>query len=501
MTAPTTMIDRGDAARAEPGPRAAATHDLVVVANRLPVVAVPAEGDDAPTWERAPGGLVSALEPVLREVDAVWVGWSGVASDAEQEAPSAASMPGPVPLVDVPLTSDLVQRYYEGCCNATLWPLYHDAIATPVYHRETWDAYVEVNRIFADAVAAAASYGARVWVHDLQLQLVPAMLRSLRPDLRIGFFLHTPFPPLELFAQLPWRREVVAGLLGSDLVGLHTPHDAARFLAAVERFSDAAVVDGEVLVPGTDGVRRVRAGAFPISVDAREYDAIARTPQAMDKAAEIRSRLGDPTHVVLGVDRLDYTKGIDVRLKAFTELLESGDVDARDTVFVQIATPTRENVEEYQRLRDDIATMVGQVIGDHTEIGVAPVQYLHQPIEREELVGFYLAADVMLVTPYRDGMNLVCKEFVASRHDGDGALVLSEFAGAAVELQDAYQVNPHDAEAMKRTLLEAMHATSSDRRARMAAMREIVFAHDSHAWAAGFLGALDEVAATAETGR
>ncbi len=478
--------------------------DLVVVANRLPVSADSAD-DGTTTWTRSPGGLVSALEPVLREREAVWVGWSGrYAPDpyaAEDYGVTLEPVPadaGPCALREVEISRTEVEAYYEGFSNSTIWPLYHDAIAVPQYHRHFWEPYVEVNRRFAEAVALVAAEGATVWVHDYQLQLVPQMLRERRPDLRIGFFLHIPFPPLELFVQLPWRRAIVEGLLGADLVGFHTPGGASNLVDLATRLMHLDVQeDGVVVADSTrpEGHRHVTIASFPISIDTAEYDAIARTPQVQDRAAEIRDKLGNPRHLLLGVDRLDYTKGIDVRLKAFTELLAEGSVKPGDAVFVQIATPSRENVEDYQRLRDEIELMVGRAIGDHGLIGAPPIQYLHQPVEREELVAFYLAADVMLVTPYRDGMNLVCKEYVASRYDGEGALVLSEFAGAAVELTEAYLVNPYDADGVKHAILDALYAEPEARRIRMAAMRAVVAEHDVERWARSFLSALDRTAA------
>ncbi|MBI1378711.1 MAG: trehalose-6-phosphate synthase [Frankiales bacterium] len=474
--------------------------NFVVVANRLPVSAEVAD-DGTTTWSRSPGGLVSALEPMLRGGDAAWVGWSGrLAPDPEagDDLPPLEPVPddvGPCPLDEVELTRRQVEGYYEGFSNSTLWPLFHDAIVPPVYHRHQWDPYVEVNRLFAGHVAAVAAEGATVWVHDYQLMLVPAMLRELRPDLRIGFFLHIPFPPLELFVQLPWRRAIAAGLLGADLVGFHTPGGAANFLAVVARLLDVEPDPGGVVVADPHahgGHRRVTVQAFPISIDTKGYDAIARTPEVRAKAEEIREKLGNPKRVLLGVDRLDYTKGIDVRLKAVSELLADGSIEPGEAVFVQIATPSRENVEDYQRLRDDIELMIGRAMGDFRDIGSPPIQYLHQPLDRESLVAFYVAADVMLVTPYRDGMNLVAKEYVAARPDDDGALVLSEFTGAAVELTQAFLVNPYDADGVKQAIRDALAADPADLRQRMHAMREHLFEHDVDRWAGDFLTALEK---------
>ena len=312
--------------------------------------------------------------------------------------------------------------------------------------------------------------------------------------MRIGFFLHIPFPPLELFVQLPWRREIIEGLLGADVVGFQTPGGAINFLALASRVLGLEADDSGVDVADfsrSEGRRRVTVEAFPISIDTAEYDAIARTAEVQDAASEIREKLGNPERILLGIDRLDYTKGIDVRLKAFTELLADGSIKPGEAVLVQIAAPSREHVEDYQRLRDEIELMVGRAIGDHGNIGAPPIQYLHQPFDRETLSSFYVAADVMLVTPYRDGMNLVAKEYVAARYNNSGALVLSEFAGAAVELTDAFVVNPYDADGVKQAILDAMHADPVDLSRRMTAMRARLFTYDVSRWATSFLDSLD----------
>ena len=333
-------------------------------------------------------------------------------------------------------------------------------MAPPEFHRHWWQAYVKVNERFADAVAEVAAEGATVWVQDYQLQLVPAALRERRPDLRIGFFLHIPFPPTELFLQLPWRKRIIEGLLGADLVGFHTPGGARNFRALATRLADADRPSGGEL---RYGGRTVKVGAFPISIDARALDELARTPEVQERAKAIRADLGDPEHVLLGVDRLDYTKGIDVRLRAFEELLDEGRAD--DTVMIQIATPSRERVEHYQRLRADVEQAVGRINGEYARVGHPVLHYLHQSLPREQLAAFFAAADVMLVTPLRDGMNLVAKEYVASRPDLGGVLVLSEFTGAAAELKDALLINPHDIDGLKAAIVDGVRPCRARRAA------------------------------------
>ena len=396
-------------------------YDLVVVANRLPVdFSVGADGEV--DWQRSPGGLVSALEPVMQENDGAWVGWSGAPDLAHDPFEADGMM-----LVPVTLSASEIRRYYEGFSNDTLWPLYHDVIAPPAYHRQWWEAYRRVNQRFAEAAAEQAARGGVVWVHDYQLQLVPKMLRDLRPDLRIGFFDHIPFPPVELFQQLPWRRSILEGLLGADLVGFQRGGDASNFVRAVRRLTDHPTRGSVVSMDADDGTpgRRVRAAAFPISIDTTKFDELARSPEVQARAQEIRDDLGDPEVVMLGVDRLDYTKGIRHRIKAYGEILQDGRIDAEHTTLVQVASPSRENVGAYQELREHVEGLVGRLNGEFGEIGHSAIHYLHHSYPPDEMAALYLAADVMLVTSLRDGMNLVAKEYVAARSDLGGVLVLS----------------------------------------------------------------------------
>lgn len=463
--------------------------DFVVVANRLPID-MERLPDGTVEWKRSPGGLVTALEPLLRRRRGAWIGWPGMVDGDEEPLND-----GDLRLHPVRLSAEDVAEYYEGFSNATLWPLYHDVIVKPIYNLQWWDRYVDVNRRFAEATSRAAARGATVWVQDYQLQLVPKMLRMLRPDLTIGFFLHIPFPPVELFMQMPWRTEIVEGLLGADLVGFHLPGGAQNFLFLSRRLVGANTSRasigvrsrfGEVQV----GFRSVKVGAFPISIDSTTLDQTARKREIRQRARQIRAELGNPRKILLGVDRLDYTKGIDVRLQAFSELLAEGRAKRDDTVMVQLATPSRERVESYKTLRGDIERQVGHINGEYGEVGHPIVHYLHRPVPRDELIAFFVAGDVMLVTPLRDGMNLVAKEYVACRSDLGGALVLSEFTGAAAELRQAYLANPHDLEGVKTAIEAALYQAPEEGRRRMRALRRQVLAHDVDRWARSFLDAL-----------
>jgi trehalose 6-phosphate synthase len=472
---------------------AAPTFDLVVAANRLPLDRVVDAGGES-TWRRSPGGLVTAMESVMRGRDGAWIGWAG-----EPGQPPEPFREEGMYLHPVGLSPTEIEEYYEGFSNDTIWPIYHDVIVPATFHRNWWNTYRTVNHRFAQAIAEVAAPGATVWVHDYQLQLVPAMVRALRPDVRIGWFNHIPFPPVELFSQLPWRRALVEGLLGADFLGFQRTADAENFLRCCRRLLGLSTKADIVSFtpPGGEhsSPRTVRASAIPISVDFRALDELARSPHVIARAAEIRTSLGDPKILVLGIDRLDYTKGIRHRLKAYSELLQDKAIGPPEVILVQVATPSRERVDAYRHLRDEIEGTVGRINGEYSDIGSPAVYYLYQTYPRDEMAAMFLAADVMLVTPLRDGMNLIAKEYVACRHDLGGALVLSEFAGAWHELHQAFICNPHDVEGVKQTIMRAITAPEDERRRRMKALRKRVAVHDVQRWASRYLDALSSAPA------
>ncbi|MBK6886642.1 MAG: trehalose-6-phosphate synthase [Tetrasphaera sp.] len=477
-------------------------YGLVIAANRLPVDQVTAP-DGTRSWRRSPGGLVTAMDAAMRDRTGAWVGWAGDAGTAPEPFTE-----GDLRLVPVPLTDAEIALYYEGFSNDTLWPIYHDVIVPASFHRAWWTAYDEVNRRFADRVCEVAAPDAMVWIHDYQLQLVPKYVRAQRPDVRIGWFNHIPFPPVELFAQLPWRRDILEGLLGADFLGFQRTPDAENFVRACRRLAGLTTRGQLVRTKDPDGGRLVRAASVPISIDAAGLDALARTPAVRQRAREIRASLGNPRKVLLGIDRLDYTKGIRHRLKAYEELLRDNVIRPPDVVLVQVATPSRERVAAYRELRTEVERTVGRINGQYAAIGSAAVEYLHHTYDREEMAALYQAADVMLVTPLRDGMNLVAKEYVTCRGDEDGALVLSEFTGAYQEFaalagrrNTAYICNPHDIEGLKGRMAEAIRADRRTRRSRMRALRAIVAEHDVQAWSRTFLAALESAPSPADAAR
>ena len=451
--------------------------DLVVIANRLPVHRSAAGGG----WETSPGGLVSALMPILREHKGVWIGWAG--SSEPQLEPFEHDGLFNVP---VSLSAEEVRDYYEGFSNSTLWPLYHDACQTPQYNRSWWAPYVAVNHRFAEVAARETAPNGHVLVQDYHLQLVPGMLREMRPDIRIGFFLHIPFPPGELFAQLPWRQRILEGMLGADVIGFQTRHGAQNFVRLVNRYTIHRGSGHAINVNG----RRVLARDYPISIDFDRIVALANDPAVIARGRQIRADLGEHRTIMLGVDRLDYTKGIDQRLRAVYEIFKSGRHTVDDLVLVQVSVPSRESVDEYIEVRDRIEKLVGHINGEFGTVGAVPVHYLRRSLPIEELVAYYLAADVMLVTPFRDGMNLVAKEYVASRRDDTGVLVLSEFTGSAVELDRAVMVNPHDIDGMAAIIDRAIAMPRAEQVRRMRSLRQRVRKRTVFTWAADFTQAL-----------
>ncbi len=452
--------------------------EFVLVANRLPIHLT-----SKSTWEVSPGGLVTAMSSVLASRAVAWVGWPGERSARLEPFELRGNQ-----LVPVPISPSELAGYYEGFSNSTLWPLFHDLATMPQYHREWWERYREVNLRFAAAADAASAPGATVWIHDYQLMLVPRLLRERRPDLRIGFFLHIPFPSPELFAQLPWRAALAHGVLGADLLGFQTESDMDNFSRVAQMLAGSRPVRNGL----DDAGRHVGLGAFPISVDTPKIQQAAADPATTARFEQVRADLGSPDRIILGVDRLDYTKGITVRLRAFRELLEEGVVEGPPSaVFVQVAVPSRERARGYAQERRSIGQLVTEINGKFADIGRPAVHYVQRSVPFDELLALYRAADVMVVTPLRDGMNLVAKEFVAARVHHRGVLVLSEFAGAARELGGgALLVNPYDITQVKGAIASALRMPSREQEQRMRLLQQVVTDNDVHRWTDSFLSRL-----------
>ena len=462
-------------------------HRLVVVSNRAPVELKrrPDGNQLVPTV----GGLVSALLAVFKASGSgLWVAWSG----SESSTPSAASPKIDLPADDpcftlrfVRLTERDVSQYYYGFCNRGLWPLSHYFIGRCQFRADQWQAYRRVNETFASALNEELQDDDFVWVQDFHLTLVPALARRVRPHLRLGFFWHVPFPEPSVFGIMPWRDAVLAGLLGSDVIGFHLESYARNFLACVERFLglDVDWIRGSVMYQG----REIRAVARPIGIDAAQFEATASRPDVVERTAKIRRQLGSPARVMLGVDRLDYTKGILERLRAFERFLENHPSSRGNVTFIQIAVPSRERVDDYRTMKREIDEAVGRITGRFSREGWVPVRYIYGSVSAADLAAYYAAADVALVTPLRDGMNLVAKEYVACRFNDDGVLMLSEFAGAAEDLPEAVLVNPYNVDDGAARIESALRMAPAEIRARMRKLRARVQDRDLRWWLESFL--------------
>ncbi|WP_243338724.1 bifunctional alpha,alpha-trehalose-phosphate synthase (UDP-forming)/trehalose-phosphatase [Anaeromyxobacter soli] len=463
---------------------------LLIVSNRLPVT-VKAE-DGAVSVAPSTGGLATGMSGPHERLGGLWIGWpgdlTGLSADGRAEVERRLAE---LRLAPVALSPEEVARYYEGYSNGVLWPLFHYSVARLPQEVRDFDVYEAVNARFADAVAAHHRPGDLVWIHDYQLMLVPRLLRERIPDARIGFFLHIPFPSSEIFRVLPQRERILEGLLGADLVGFHTATYLRHFASSVLRLLGAA---SEVdRIPW--GEREVRLGVFPMGIDAAQLAELAETPEVRAVAHAHRV---PGEQLLVGVDRLDYSKGIPRRLLAFEAMLRAHPELRERVRLVQVAVPSRENVEAYREYRDEVDALVGRIHGEFATPAWSPIHYLYRGLSQAEIVALYRAADAVLVTPLRDGMNLVAKEFVASRPDGDGVLVLSELAGAAAELAEALLVNPYDVQQTAAAFHRALTLPEEERRTRMAALRQRVFGYDVHAWTRAFLARLERVGTPGE---
>jgi trehalose 6-phosphate synthase/phosphatase len=428
--------------------------------------------------ERRPssGGLVSALEPALRSHGGVWIGWPGLELRREERVSSRARGYQVAPVL---LSESEAQRYYHGFANRTLWPLCHSLPALTRFERRDWKAYEAVNQRFAEEITRHADAGSLVWIHDYHLMLVPEILRQERPELRTAFFLHIPFPPYDVFRLCPWDRDLLRGILACDLVGFHVQGYAHNFLDAVSRRLGARVVPELGVVEHGD--RTVQVGAFPIGIEFDVFEAHARSaPAPVEQGGE---------RIVLGVDRLDYTKGILERLHAFERLLELHPRHRENVVLLQLAVPSRSQVAEYRQLKREIDELVGRVNGRFATARWSPIRYLYRSLPRERLCALYRDADVALVTPLRDGMNLVAKEYVACQVSDPGVLILSRMAGAAETMREALQVNPFDLDETANALHRALTMGEEERASRMASLRRRERRDDVHAWVRSFLAA------------
>lgn len=464
---------------------------LAVVSNRLPIVL----SKHRNTWKIEPGsgGLVTALSPVLRDREGIWIGWIGTnAEDLPRERllkkliSKGASESG-FTLRAVPLTREEIDNYYFGFSNEILWPLFHDLISLCQFEPRYWHSYEHVNTKFAKTVAENTTENDYVWVHDYQLILVSRELRRLGHQRRTGFFLHIPFPPLDNFLKIPWRFEILHALLSYDLLGFQTIRDKRNFIGCVRALLDYQITGKGQINSIQLGDREVRVGAFPISIDYKEFADLAKTQEVADTAWIIHSNLPQ-RQLILGVDRLDYTKGIPHRLRAFALALELYPEMRRQVTLVQVVVPSRQSATEYDKLKQEIERMVGEINGRYTEVGWIPIHYIFRSLTRSELLAYYKTCEIALITPLKDGMNLIAKEYCASNIEEKGVLILSEFAGAASQLyQHAIMVNPFDVQGIAEAIHTAFKMDHDERQARMRKLRRTVQHYDIFFWVDTFL--------------
>ena len=463
---------------------------VINVSNRLPVLIRKYAGGTR--LERSSGGLATALEAGWRDQPGVWIGWAGTGPDeAIEPLLVRAAYRRSYSLRSVALTDEDIAKFYSGFANEIIWPLFHDMPSRCNFDPEYWATYQQVNRKFANVVAETAQEDDFVWVHDYHLMLTAVSLRQAGVRARMGFFLHIPFPSPDVFEKLPWKKPILKALLEFDVIGFQGDRDRSNFASCLERLLPEASVErgSPHLLVGLEGRQSV-VGAFPIGIDFESFAHDAEQPEIAAHSAEIRRRVSDDV-LVLGVDRLDYTKGIPERLKSFRLLLRRFPEMRGHITLVQVVVPSREEIPNYKHLRREVELLVSQINGEFTEPGWVPVHYIHRNLGRDELLAYYRAADIGLVTPLKDGMNLVAKEFCAAQIDERGVLIVSEFAGAGSELRSgAIVVNPNDFSEVAQALYDAAHMDGEEKRCRMRLLRQIVKDHNVHRWIRSFLQAI-----------
>jgi trehalose 6-phosphate synthase/phosphatase len=459
---------------------------LILVSNRLPVTV--RQDGGVMSLQQSGGGLATGLRGAREKRGGVWIGWPGDVTGTQNRAEVDRQMEE-INAVPVYLTRREQKAFYEDFSNAAIWPVFHDLIEQLPQDIVGWDTYVDVNRKFADAIVARYQAGDIIWIHDYHLMLVPQMVRKALPKALIGFFLHIPFPPPEVFRVLPPREDLLKGLLGADLIGFHTRTYADSFLAATGPLLGVRTTSNGLRT----GRRNVRVGAFPMGIDAEGWVSRARSTAVAKEVLALMQDAGK-RKIVLGIDRMDYTKGLPRRIHAIERLLQSDPSLADKLRFIQVAFPSRERIESYAGLRRQLNEAVGRINATFGTPRSLPVHLVQRSFSDAEVSALYSAADVMLVTPLRDGMNLVAKEYVASRLHDDGVLVLSEFAGAADELRDAILVNPYNTESVMAAIRTAVDMPREEQVGRMTRLRQNVLKKDVHYWTETYLRHLMQAA-------
>ncbi|PTX18798.1 trehalose 6-phosphate synthase/phosphatase [Pontibacter mucosus] len=459
---------------------------LIIVSNRLPVKLQ--EKDGELSYKTSEGGLATGLGSIYKQGDNLWIGWPGLVVTAPEKQQQIASDLVGENMSPVFLTETEIKEFYEGFSNETLWPTFHYFSQYAIYDQQLWETYVEVNQKYCEAVVAQAGPEDTIWVHDYQLLLLPSMLRERLPDSTIGFFQHIPFPSYEVFRLLPWRKELLEGMLGADLIGFHTYDDMRHFLSSVNRIVGYGSMHGWVNTPN----RSLLVDSFPMGIDYEKYAGTAATDEVMKRERIYKSNL-NAEKIILSIDRLDYSKGIPQRLRAFELFLEKYPEFHDKVTLLMLVVPSRDAVEKYKELKEEVDELVGRINGKYSHISWNPIQYFYRSYPLETLSAFYRMADVALVTPMRDGMNLVCKEYVASKLDKKGVLILSEMAGASKELSDAVLINPNDINQMVESIYQALTMPEEEQVQHMANMQESLQRYNIHHWVSMFMDRLSYV--------
>jgi trehalose 6-phosphate synthase/phosphatase len=464
---------------------------LIVIANRLPFSITKRAGQFY--LRPSPGGLAVGLSSLPESFERLWIGWPGIASDrltAEDKDKIVAKLAAEKS-IPIFLSQKQIDDYYSGFCNETIWPLFHYFPLRTIYENRFWQTYQQVNHIFCDEVTKIANSGDYIWVHDYQLMLLPKLLRQRFSDLQIGFFLHIPWPSFELFRLLPWRQEILEGLLGADLIGFHTYDYVRHFLSSVCRIIGLEHTLGKISMSN----RIIKADAFPMGINYNKYSKAINDPNVRKEAEKIRAKIGQ-RKVILSIDRLDYTKGIIQRLEAFDLFLSENPNYKGRVTLIMVAVPSRTGVDDYKILRNRLEQLVGRVNGEHGSIGYMPVWYLYRFMPFNKLTALYNVADIALVTPLRDGMNLITKEFIASKIDGKGVLILSEMTGAASELGEALIVNANNKAEIVNAIKQALEMPPIEQIERNRLMQERLSRYDVTIWSSDFLNALSDIKKT-----
>lgn len=459
----------------------------IIVSNRLPVKVT--KFDDAYQLSSSEGGLATGLGSIYKQNDNVWIGWPGVEIAEEQDQHIVSGQLKELSLLPVFLSQNEINQFYEGFSNEVLWPVFHYYVSTYAhYHQSNWECYQQVNQKFCDEILKVANPGDTIWVHDYQLLLLPKLIRDARPDVSIGFFQHIPFPSDEMFRLIPWRSELLEGMLGADLIGFHTFDDVRHFLSAVSRLLPVQVSANII----TNEERAVVVESFPMGIDDKKYADLSQQDHVKEEARLIKETFNNQK-LILSVDRLDYSKGILQRLHALEVLFKKHPELITKITLYMIVVPSRDQVPQYKELRDNIDKKVGNINGRYRTLEWSPIQYFYKPFPIETLSALYSSADVCLITPMRDGMNLVSKEYIASRLNNDGVLILSEMAGASKELIDAVIINPNNVQEVSNAIVRAINMPKAEQNRRMTLMRQNVSKFNIGHWVKIFMDRLNEV--------